>query len=140
MHTSINKQVSDAKSEDKKQSLKPGASKDTGNTFQFQDNRTETISQSNMQETANSSSQGEHVAQYQKMAENHATVRDFPVQKKENNTGLQTSISTPVVQRVFAAWITEAIMGDKVAIAAAMRAPAEGKTAWHIMLEYLGRL
>lgn len=140
MRTSINKQARTEKSGDKKQSPKTKTVKDTGNTFQFQDLRQEGVSQSNMKEAANNSSQGEQVAQYQKMAEDHASVQDLPLQKKEKNPGIQASISKPVVQRAFDAWITEAIMGDKVAIAAAMRNPPEGKTAWHIMLEYLGRL
>lgn len=47
---------------------------------------------------------------------------------------------TAPVQRVFDDWIVDAILEDKEEIAAELRAPPEGMTAWHVMLERLTRL
>jgi hypothetical protein len=79
-------------------------------TFQFVDNRPETIAQRKLQEMANNSPQVSQLkafqemannspqvnqaAQLQSMADNFSSQQQQPIQKKENNTGLPDNLKT----------------------------------------------
>lgn len=79
-------------------------------TFQFADNRPETVAQMKLQEMANNSPQVSQLrafqdmannsprvnqaAQLQSMADNSSSQQQQPIQKKENNTGLPDNLKT----------------------------------------------
>lgn len=64
--------------------------------LQFIDNRPEVITQRKLQLLANNNPQAKRVAQFQAMANSHATQQSQPIQKKENNTGLPDNLKTGV--------------------------------------------
>jgi hypothetical protein len=64
-------------------------------TFQFVDNRPETIAQRKLQEMANNSPQAEQVAHLQAIATNHSANTQL-IQKKENNTGLPDNLKSGI--------------------------------------------
>lgn len=87
----------DKTQENKSQSVASGKSQlqSSGeSTFQFVDNRPESVAQQKLQELANNSPQVKQVAQLQAMAGNHSTQQKQPVQKKENNAGLPDNLKT----------------------------------------------
>jgi hypothetical protein len=79
-------------------------------TFQFVDNRAETVAQMKLQEMANNSPQVSQLRAFQEMANNsakakktaqlqaiadkHSARQQVPIQKKENNTGLPDNLKT----------------------------------------------
>ncbi|MEH8015662.1 DUF4157 domain-containing protein [Rheinheimera muenzenbergensis] len=65
-------------------------------TFQFVDNRTETIAQKKLQEMANISRQTKQVAQLQAVAGKHSVQQQPFIQKKNNNTGLPDTLKTGI--------------------------------------------
>lgn len=65
-------------------------------TFQFEDNRPETIAQRKLQEMVNNSPQAKQAAQLQAMADNHSSKQQKPIQKKENNTGLPDNLKSGI--------------------------------------------
>lgn len=65
-------------------------------TFQFVDNRPETIAQRKLQEMANNSPQAKQAAQLQTMADSYSDQHQHPIQRKENNTGLPDSLKSGI--------------------------------------------
>jgi hypothetical protein len=63
-------------------------------SFQFADNRPVAATQRRMQDAADDNPQAENIAQFQTMADNYASEHSFPVQKKENNTGLPDNLKS----------------------------------------------
>jgi hypothetical protein len=84
----IQKEKSQSSSHSKFQSQSSGKS-----TFQFVENRSESIVQRNLQELANNSPQANKTAQLQTMV-NNQSAQQQPIQKKENNTGLPDNLKT----------------------------------------------
>lgn len=85
----------DKTQENKSQSVSNETSKKQGvgeSTFQFVDNRPESVAQRELQEMANNSPQAKQAVQLQSMADNHSAQKQQPVQKKENNTGLPDNL------------------------------------------------
>jgi hypothetical protein len=64
--------------------------------FQFADNRTRTIANRSLQESANHSSRTERSTQIQLMADRFSSGRELPVQRKKNETGLPDRLKTGV--------------------------------------------
>lgn len=64
-------------------------------TFQFVDNRTETLLQRKLKEGIDNSPQSKKAAQFQAMADSH-TAKQFSIQKKENKTGLPDNLKSGV--------------------------------------------
>jgi hypothetical protein len=62
-------------------------------TFQFVDNRSESIQMQQLQELANNSAQISGIAQLQAMADNFTT-QEPPIQRQENKTGLPDNLKT----------------------------------------------
>jgi hypothetical protein len=62
-------------------------------TFQFVDNRPESIQTQQLQELANNSAQVSGIAQLQAMADSFTTQKQ-PIQRKENKTGLPDNLKT----------------------------------------------
>ncbi|MEP3386630.1 MAG: DUF4157 domain-containing protein [Reichenbachiella sp.] len=65
-------------------------------TFQFEDNRPETIAQRKLQEMVNNSPHAKQAAQMQAMAGNHSSKQQKPIQKKANNTGLPDNLKSGI--------------------------------------------
>ena len=65
-------------------------------TFQFVDNRPETIVQKKLKEVANNIPQVKQAAQLQEMADNNSSRQHQLIQKKENNTGLPDNLKTGI--------------------------------------------
>ncbi|WLE95747.1 MAG: DUF4157 domain-containing protein [Candidatus Electrothrix communis] len=81
----------DKTQENKSQSVANAVAQKQGggeSTFQFVDNRPETIAQRKLQEMANNSPQIKQAAQLQTMANNYSVRQQQPIQKKQNKTGL----------------------------------------------------
>jgi hypothetical protein len=88
---------SDKTKENKSQTVTAETSQmqsDVESTFQFVDNRPESVQMQQLQELANNSAQISGIAQLQAMADNHSTQQQEPIQKKENNTGLPDKLKT----------------------------------------------
>ncbi len=86
----------DKTQENKSQSVANAVSRKQNNgvsTFQFVDNRPETIAQRKLQEMANNSTQ---VVQLQKMLGNRSAQRQQPIEKKKNNTGLPDNLKSGI--------------------------------------------
>ena len=64
--------------------------------FQFVDNRSEAVAQRKLKEMVNNSPQNQLLAQFQKMANNHAAKQEQPIQKKGNNTGLPDNLKSGI--------------------------------------------
>jgi hypothetical protein len=89
----------DKTQENKSQSVSAANSqkKSSGeSTFQFVDNRPESIAQRKLQEMANNSPQIKKAGQLQAKENNHSTQHQQPIQKKENNTGLPDNLKTGI--------------------------------------------
>jgi hypothetical protein len=103
----------DKSRENKSQTVSHGESQKRSSgesTFQFVDNRPETVAQRKLQEIANNSPQvsqlrafqdmannspqAKETAQMQSMEDNHSAKQRQPIQKKENNTGLPDTLKT----------------------------------------------
>ena len=69
---------------------------DSKPTFQFADNRAETIAQKKLQEIANNSPQAKQAAQLKSITDNHLAQQQHPIQKKENNTGLPDNLKSGI--------------------------------------------
>ena len=141
MQTSFHKQSQ----ANKRGEANPSKKKHSVNAvINFEDKRSESLAQSTMQSAANESLQAKTITQFREIAEGASLQQELPVQKKAisgDSVNLKSgSVSMPVVQRVFDAWVVEAIMDSAAAIAAELRNPPHGKTAWHVMLDHLQRL
>lgn len=89
----VNNPKSNTQSEEKRDAKR----NHTESIVQFQDQRPEGIIQSKLQNVAHtSSSLNKDIVQYQNMANEHASRQQFPVQKKENNTGLPDGLKSGV--------------------------------------------
>ena len=89
----------DKTQENKSQSVSNGKSHmQSGgeSTFQFVDNRPEAIALRKLQEMANNSPHTKRLAQLQAMADHHAAQQQWPIQKKENKTGLTYSLKSGI--------------------------------------------
>jgi hypothetical protein len=62
-------------------------------TFQFVNNRPESIQMQQLQELANNSAQISSIAQLQAMADNF-TIQEPPIQRQENKTGLPDNLKS----------------------------------------------
>ena len=85
--------------ENKSQSVANDITQNQGgskSTFQFVDNRPEAIAQRKLQELTNNSPQTKRLAQLQAMADHHAAQQQWPIQKKENKTGLTDSLKSGI--------------------------------------------
>jgi len=70
---------------------------DSESTFQFVDNRPDTVAQRKLQETANNSPQAKQTFQLQAMADDYSAQQEFAIQqKKENNTGMPDSLKSGI--------------------------------------------
>ena len=65
-------------------------------TLQLVDNRVETLSQKDMQESINSSPRAMQLKSFQDMADNYTAQKEQPIQKKENNTGLPNNLKSGI--------------------------------------------
>ena len=65
-------------------------------TFQFVNNRPEVTTQRKLQETVNNNPQVKHVAQLQAIANHYSTQKPYPIQKKENKTGLPDTLKSGI--------------------------------------------
>ncbi|UII25811.1 DUF4157 domain-containing protein [Fulvivirga maritima] len=65
-------------------------------TFQFVDNRPQTVTQRKLQEMANNSPQAKQAVQLQAMADNYSAQQQQPIQKIENNTGLPDNLKSGI--------------------------------------------
>lgn len=105
----------DKTQENKSQSVANAVSQKQGggeSTFQFVDNRPEAIAQRKLQEMAknspqvkqlrtfqamaNNSRQAKKAVQLQTMADNSVMQQPYPIQKKENNTGLPDNLKSGI--------------------------------------------
>jgi len=69
---------------------------DIESTHQFVDNRAETLSQKELQETINSSPRATQLKAFQNMADSYTSNKEQPIQKKENNTGLPDNLKSGI--------------------------------------------
>ena len=64
-------------------------------SFQVEDQRPEAMEQCKLQKMANNSPQAKKAAQWQATADHHTT-QQYPIQKKENNTGLPNKLKAGI--------------------------------------------
>ncbi|WP_081670895.1 DUF4157 domain-containing protein [Sporocytophaga myxococcoides] len=68
----------------------------SNSNFQFVDNRPEAVAQRKLQDMVNNSQQAKQAAQLQTMVDNSTALRQPPIQKKGNNTGLPDNLKSGI--------------------------------------------